>query len=171
MMNRLELLKFVIDYLKRNYNVSSKIAIQKTLYFLKQRNFPIDYTFGAYTYGPFSKEIMQDADRLASQNQIIINDINYDVDSDSQINLSEQEMENISSFIDEFAHLINSNFDFNNLELIASVIYCIETLNEFGEDINFENVFEELKHWKRHKYNSSEARSAYNVVSPYFVNQ
>jgi len=169
MIDRKEALKYVLSYLKQHHRQNSKIAIQKTMYFLKESGLPVSYSFGAHTYGPFSKEIMHDADQLEMEDELIIKNVSYDLGSAFQVDLSQDDKDQIEQHIQNFIDLINHNFDFNNLEIYGSVIYCRQILKKFDEPVNLDNVYRELKSWKGSKYSYSDVRPVYESVKDYFA--
>jgi hypothetical protein len=63
--------------------------------------------------------------------------------------------------------MIGDNFDFNNLELYGSIIYCIQTLKKYGEDFSYEKVLQELRSWKKEKYDPSQVKEAYDTAVQY----
>lgn len=56
---------------------TSKIAVQKIIFYLQEKGVGSGYEFEPYAYGPFSRQVMETASDLASANELIIKKTDY----------------------------------------------------------------------------------------------
>ncbi|NIA09754.1 MAG: hypothetical protein GWP10_08490, partial [Nitrospiraceae bacterium] len=120
-----QIFKHVLAWMSEKNIETSKIAIQKTLFFLKEEGVSMCFEFDAYTYGPFSKQIMDTAKELEYAGEITVSHRNYNLTPSFSDKLPEKEKENLDKKLNKFSSLINRNFSFDNLELFGTVLYCI----------------------------------------------
>lgn len=156
-----EILKYVIDQLGEKD--SSKIAVQKVIFFLREIGIPITYTFGPYAYGPYSKELNNDADELIFWEELVSYNNGYKKGEKFSINLPKWLRDSISEKIEEIRSVIE-DFSFDSLELFGTVFYCIRSLQEIYINPSFEKVQEEFKAWKGNKYLSNRIQQAYKKI-------
>ncbi len=162
-MERLSVLKNIITILKKKDIKLSKILIQKVIFFIKELypNHGFGYRFEMYKYGPYSHELSSDLDILKIQgeidikgNEILINNDNDVIDNDR-----------LTSFVaNTLLPLFKDNDDFNTIELLGTVLYCIKALQENGLELNKESVIQEVKGWKGTKYDDTDIGEAHNRV-------
>jgi uncharacterized protein YwgA len=86
-----QIFKHVLDWMRGKNIETSKIAIQKILFFLKECGIPMRFEFDAYTYGPFSKQIMDAAKELEYAGEITVSHNNYKLASSFSDTLPEKE--------------------------------------------------------------------------------
>ena len=72
-----QIFKHVLTWMCEKNISTSKIAMQKTLFFLKECGIPMRFDFDAYTYGPFSKQIMDAAKELEYAGEITVSHSDY----------------------------------------------------------------------------------------------
>jgi len=86
-----QIFKHVLAWMREKNIETSKIAIQKTLFFLKECGIPMRFEFDAYTYGPFSKQIMDAAKELEYAGEITVSHSDYELASSFTDTLPEKE--------------------------------------------------------------------------------
>jgi uncharacterized protein YwgA len=156
-----EILKYVLKWLKDKNITPSKIALQKILFFLKERGIPLRYEFEAYAYGPFSKEVMFAADYLATQKGICVGRTDYELLPNFTCSLPENLQHELDQHLSIFSDLIDSEFRFDRLELVGTILYCIRSLQEHGMSVSQPEVTKEFKAWKGNKFKQAEIENAY----------
>jgi len=72
-----KIFKHVLGWMRKNDIKISKVAVQKTLFFLKESGVQMQFDFGMSTYGPFSKQVVDIAKGLESTGEIIDCGTNY----------------------------------------------------------------------------------------------
>jgi uncharacterized protein YwgA len=155
-----QLLKFVVGYLDGIDDVRpSKILVQKTLYYLTYKGIETDYSFEAYTYGPFSMGIMDDADVLHRQNELKVEKYCYKPGDEFEAPIFDAgEEEKIKSLIDHFLFkVLEGDFSFENIELMGSAIF----INQNHKDLTKEVLSESLSQWKPGKYDEKKVSQAF----------
>ena len=70
--------------------------------------------------------------------------------------------------LEQFSSLINGNFNFDNLELFGTALYCIRALQENGMESNLKKVIQEFQAWKGTRYSDKNIENAYKRLSPVF---
>lgn len=163
-----QIFKHVLAWMREKNIETSKIAIQKTLFFLKECGIPMRFEFDAYTYGPFSKQIMDAAKELEYAGEITVSHSDYKLTSSFSNTLPEKEKKNLDKKLDKFTSLINGDFSFDNLELFGTVLYCIRALQENGMESNLKKVIQEFKAWKGTRYSDNNIENAYGKLYPVF---
>ena len=163
-----QIFKHVLAWMHKKNIETSKIAMQKTLFFLKEKGISMRFEFDAYTYGPFSKQIMDAAKELESAGEITVNHSDYKLASSFFDTLNENESEKLDKKLDKFSSLINGDFSFDNLELFGTVLYCIRALQENGMELNLKKVIQEFQAWKGTRYSDKNIENAYKKLSPVF---
>ena len=160
---REQLLKFIVGYLDDIDVSPSKILVQKTLYYLTCKGIETGYSFEAYTYGPFSMEIMDDADVLHRQNEIEVEKHCYKRGEEFEApHLDADKETDIKSLIDHFLYeVLDENFTFENIELMGSAIF----INQNHKDLTKRGLFESLSQWKPGKYDKDRISQAFAKLS------
>ena len=143
----------ILNYLKNQNIPLQKIVIQKISFFMKIFGFVLAYSFEPYKYGPFSEKLSEDLETLDVDKKIKINKTNVElIDSSISDNLNG----NAKTFIDLFDDMVAKNYDFDNMEIYGTVLYCIRSLYESSDPVTKETVLEQFIGWKGNRY--SEAR-------------
>jgi hypothetical protein len=163
-----EILKYVLKWLKDKNISPSKIALQKILFFLKERGILLRYEFEAYAYGPFSKEVVVTADYLATQKGIRICRTDYELLPEFTHCLPENLQQDVNQHLTLFMELVDNDFKFGQLELIGTVLYCIRSLQEHGMSVSQPEVTKEFKAWKGNKFKQAEIDRAYRKLIDVF---
>lgn len=161
-----EILKYVIDQLEKEKKTSlSKIAIQKLIFFLREAGIPVTYDFEFYSYGPYSKGLNNDADELIFWSELKWDKDGYKKGEKFKVTLAIELKDEINKKIEELKSLADYNFnDFDSMELLGIIFYCIRALQEVGIDPNFENVQKEFIAWKGNKYSKEKLQQVYDKV-------
>ena len=163
-----QILKHVLAWMSEKNIETSKIAIQKTLFFLKECGIPMRFEFDAYTYGPFSKQIMDAAEELEYAGEITVSHRDYELASSFTDTLPEKEKTDLDEKLDKFTGLINKDFSFDNMELFGTVLYCIRALQENGMEPDSNDVIQEFQAWKGTRYSDENIENAYEKLHPVF---
>jgi len=162
---RQEILKEVLSYLEKKGVPLTKIVIQKALYFLKATGQPVGYSFEPYAYGPFSVEVAEDLNDLCFWNELEEKDSYlYVFKNFKEPKIEQQLKKKIKDKLDKYVDLLDKNFDFRNVELLGTVIYCCKALKLSGDPLTPENVIEEVKAWKGNKYSKKEILTVFNKI-------
>jgi len=163
-----KIFKHVLAWMHKNNIETSKIAIQKALFFLKENGVSMRFDFDAYTYGPFSRQVMDAAKDLEYAGEITVSHRDYKLASSFSDTLPEKEKTNLDKKLDKFTSLINRDFSFDNLELFGTVLYCIRALQENGMEPDSNEVIQEFQAWKGTKYSDENIENAYEKLYPVF---
>ncbi|MFZ3046281.1 MAG: hypothetical protein WA151_10225 [Desulfatirhabdiaceae bacterium] len=165
-----EILKYVLIWLNKRDIPSSKIALQKMLFFLKESGIPMRFEFEAYSYGPFSRNVVATTNELAVQNMIQVNRTQYTILTSMDCNLQNDVRDKIDRQLTTFTALIDMDFKFDKLELFGSVLYCIRALQEHETIPTQQSVEKEFSAWKGNNYKSTDICSAYHKLIQVFSN-
>ncbi len=160
--------KHVLAWLHSKKLNPSKIALQKIIFYLKEKGLPLQYDFEPYSYGPFSRDVMNEARNLEINNEIQVRKSDYLLNPGFKEELSDAEKNKVNALIDEFYQLVDKDFSFDNLELYGTVLYCIRSLQDHGDNLNNALVEEEFKAWKGNKFPSAHIHKAYEKLTPVF---
>lgn len=155
-----DVFKHVLNWLTKNRQKTSKIALQKLLFFLQEKGERLGYNFEPYIYGPFSKKVMRTASKLQEQNCISVDSTEYVIRGELSFNLDSSEKERLDCFLDGFNKILEGNFSFENLELYGTTLYCMKALEENGQSTDESAVLDEFKAWKRSKYADDQIKEA-----------
>ena len=164
-----EVFKHVLAWLKENNLPTSKIAMQKSLFFLQEKGVCLALDFEPYSYGPFSRQIMKIASEQERCGAIRIQRTEYEVCPEFTDDLRPEEKRKIDVHLNRLKELLNQNFSFDNLELTGTVLYCIQALKENGLSVDRESVLSEFKTWKGRKYSDTDIWRVYDVLVEDFV--
>jgi len=162
--------KHVLVWLKNKNMQTSKIAIQKTLFYLQEKGVPLHLDFEPYSYGPFSKQIMETASDMERAGEIIVGRTSYTPDANFSETLPQEVCREIDAHLEHFSEQLGHNFSFDSLELYGTVLYCIQALQENGMDTDRSSVIREVRAWKGRKYTEEDIGTAYDSLAPDFVN-
>ncbi len=143
----------ILNYLENKNIPLQKIVIQKTFFFMKIFGFVLAYSFEPYKYGPFSEKLSEDLETLDVDKKITINKTNIELTNSG---ISGKLSKNAEVFIDLFDDMVAKNYEFDNMEIYGTVLYCIRSLHESSDPVTKETVLEQFRGWKGNKY--SEAR-------------
>lgn len=163
-----QIFKHVLAWMHKKNIETSKIAIQKTLFFLKENDTSMRFEFDAYTYGPFSRQVVEAAKELEYAEEITVSRSDYELTSSFSDTLPEKERKNLDKKLNKFTRLINGDFSFDNIELFGTVLYCIRALQENGMESNLKKVIQEFQAWKGTKYSDENIENAYGKLYPVF---
>lgn len=161
--------KHVMVWLENREGTVSKIAVQKLLFFLKEKGVSLRYSFEPYTYGPFSKQVMDEAEVLSFKKEIVVSTKDYSRGEAFTETLQPEEQDKIDRFLDSFSVMLDGNFSFDNLEVFGTTLYCLRALQESGYEVNQGAVVEEFKEWKGDKYQDWKIEGAYEKVFRVFA--
>lgn len=159
----------VLGWLKDKSLPTSKIAIQKTMFYLQEKGVPLGLDFEPYSYGPFSRQLMETASEMERSGEVIVGRTEYSPGSAYCDTLPENERSKIDEHLQRFAETHRHDFSFDNLELYGTVLYCIQALQENGLDADKDSVIREVEQWKGTKYAKSAINSAYDALAEEFV--
>ena len=163
-----QIFKHVLAWMHKKNIETSKIAMQKTLFFLKECGISMRFEFDAYTYGPFSRQVMEAAKELEYAGEISVNHTHYELVPSFSDTLPEKQRKNLDKKLDKFSSLIDGDFRFDNLELFGTVLYCIRSLQENGMGPDSNDVIQEFQAWKGTKYSNKNIENAYGKLYPVF---
>lgn len=156
----------VLQVLSERQITASKILIQKFIYFLGIQGINTGFSFCPYTYGPFSFDL---ASVLGSMN--FWNEIKEDYSEIKIININnyciESGMKNeVAQKLTLFEDIVGT-FDFKNLELVGTLLYCTQVLKKYGDKVDEKSVTDEFKEWKHNKYSDFEIHETYKKIIEY----
>jgi len=157
--------RHVLAWLKNNNKPTSKIAMQKTLFYLQEKGTPLRLDFEPYSYGPFSRQIMETATELQKAGVILVGKTEYTPALEDADPLSETECRKIDAHLERFSALHGDDFSFGTLELYGTVLYCIQALKEIGGEADTDSVLQEVRAWKGSKFPEQAITSAYKDLS------
>lgn len=163
--SKIFILKVLKAFNEKNISVT-KILLQKFVYFSMLKNFYNLFRFQPYTYGPFSFDLARQMERLVFWDKIKIDEnnqvevINYDDFEESDEEMSGKIKDDIDAFMD----MLDSGLSFSTLELIGTVMYCVDVLKKQEIPITIENVTEEFRGWKGNKYLDHNISEAFEKV-------
>jgi uncharacterized protein YwgA len=161
--------KHVLAWLKNKNRQTSKIAMQKALFYLQEKGLPLRLDFQPYSYGPFSRQVMETASDLERAGEISVDRTDYTPGPEFADTLPEEDGREINAHLERFCELLGHDFSFDNLELVGTVLYCIQALQENGLDADKDSVIREVEQWKGTKYAKSAINSAYDALAEEFV--
>jgi uncharacterized protein YwgA len=161
--------RYVLAWLEENVHDTSKIAMQKSLFYLEEKGIKMGLDFEPYSYGPFSRKVMEIASELEQNNEISIDHEKYRPINTENSLLEHEQQRRIKKYLDEFRQLLNNEFSFDNLELYGTTLYCIRALQENGLKFDKESVIHEFKAWKGHKYHEAQIEQAYEALTSVFT--
>ena len=98
--------KHVLAWLRDKDMPTSKIALQKALFFLQEKGVSLGYSFEPYSYGPFSRQIMEAASELERSGELTVRRTEYEPGPEFADTLSEKEKRSIDTYLDRFAELV-----------------------------------------------------------------
>jgi hypothetical protein len=162
--------KHVLAWFKNKNMQSSKIAMQKALFYLQEKGLSLRLDFEPYSYGPFSRQVMEIASELQSDGEIIVGRTDYTPGSKFADTLPEEGRREVNAHLERFCELLGHDFSFDNLELCGTVLYCIQALQENGLEADRDSVIHEVEQWKGKKYARSAINAAYDALAEEFVN-
>ncbi|MFH1640116.1 MAG: hypothetical protein ABIB93_07420 [Chloroflexota bacterium] len=160
-----QILKYVIDRLSTMDHPTDKVVVQKVVFYLREIGVPVTYSFEPYMYGPYSRDLSDDADELDFLDELTIYDNKYT--KGARFVLSQQlnrYKSLINKGITDFASIVSNDFDFEAMELFGTVLYCIRVLQEMGETPSFTNVLHEFRDWKGENYSGDAIKKAYTSL-------
>lgn len=152
-----------------NKNVpTEKVVIQKIIYFLNTQGVRLGFKFEPYTYGPFSFDLANYLSSLAFWDQIKEHERYYTLtDRPETPDIDVGMKKKIDALLDAFCKVAGNNFDFQNMELLGTTLYCAESIIFAGEDPEKDQVVAEFIEWKKDKYSKERIFEAYNQLKPY----
>jgi uncharacterized protein YwgA len=122
------------------------------------------FRFEPYTYGPFSFNLARDIERLVFWDEIKDEDNIITLDCEVQIDKRKSDIASIKKGFKSFSKITQKNWNFDNLEKIGTVLYCMEVLHNQNMKITLNNVKEEFRGWKGNKYSDEQIREAFQRV-------
>lgn len=169
-------LLFIIEQLQENGHPNpKKVLVQKLAHFLTSLGVTTGLRFRPYTYGPFSKEIMDIMDDLSfwhASDGFRVEKTHYKVPSpfpeDLEPHLPEEEAKNITKLTRDYFDLINNDTNFNNIELYGTTLYCIKALKQEHKDSTptDNDVIRDYIEWKP-ETNKDSIKNAYSRIMEY----
>jgi hypothetical protein len=156
--------KHILAWLENNNKPTSKIALQKMLFFLQEKGVPLGYDFEPHTYGPFSRQVMQTATELTSNNEIVTQRTAYATAPEFADPLPDEDKAHIDDLLAGFSNMLEGKFTFDNLELYGTALYCLRALQENKMSWDREALVQEFRAWKGSKYPEDQISAAYNVL-------
>ncbi len=157
-------LKHVLCRLENQKIPSSKIAVQKALFYLQEKGWVFGVEFEAHSYGPFSQQVAEAAYDLARDEEVIVNRTSYGIGQQFADILPDSEKQKMDTHLDRFFQMLNGDFSFKNFELFGTTLYCMRALQENGMMADQTSVIEEFKAWKGRKYRDEEISRAYDAL-------
>jgi len=159
-----KIVKYVVKELDKRNIPASKIVLQKLVFFLRETGIPLTYSFEPYLYGPYSRELADDLDELVFWDEIIWDDGDYSPVENYVPQLDEGIAEYIRCGITKFSDIVDRDYEFDSMEIFGTVLYCIKSLDEIGEDTDFESVLDEFEEWKGNKYEDDIIEGMYTAI-------
>jgi len=157
--------KHVLAWLRDKDMPTSKIPLQKALFFLQEKGVSLGYSFEPYSYGPFSRQIMEAASELERSGELTVRRTEYEPGPEFADTLSEKEKQSIDTYLDRFAELLGHELSFDKLELFGTALYCIQALKENGMAADKRSVVREFKEWKGGKFPERSIAAAYDALA------
>ncbi|AAS97311.1 YwgA family protein [Nitratidesulfovibrio vulgaris] len=133
----------------------TKINLQKTAFFLKSWGVSHGLRFKPYTYGPYSKDLAKLLDDLTFWDSLKLDTkTTYSIVDLPEHQLSEQDATRIRNCVDALYDNIagSRNPDFNEMEVLGTVLYCRNALLVAGEEPTEPEVINQFKAWKGQAY-------------------
>jgi hypothetical protein len=161
--------KHILAWLKDNNKPTSKISMQKILFYLQEKGIPLRLDFEPYSYGPFSRQIMETASELHKAGVISVGRTDYTLGQDFSDALPDEDRRVMDSHLERFSNLLGHDFSFGTLELYGTVLYCIQALKEIGREADSDSVIQEVKAWKGSKFPEDAICKAYEALSADFI--
>jgi uncharacterized protein YwgA len=162
-----ELVRLYFKYLKEKGKPLTKIAIQKGVFFLREMGLPYSARFQQYFYGPYSHDLVNVIDELKLWGEIeeTNNKKEYKIiELKKENNLPEDLIKKFYEKAKGLECLLDYNFNFKNLELMGTVLFCIRILEENLEEVSLKNVINEVKDWKGDKFTEQDMKKAYAKI-------
>ena len=156
--------KHVLAWLEHHNMPTSKIAMQKALFFLQEKGVPLGFEFDSHTYGPFSRQVMETATELANNNEIVIQRTEYSQAPGFVDSLSEKDKAHVDGLMGRFASMLGGRFTFDSLELYGTALYCLRALQENKMNWNKDALIQEFRAWKGIKYSDEQISAAYDML-------
>ena len=163
-----DVFKLVLSWLSDSGKGTSKIAMQKLIFFLQEKGENFGYQFEPYTYGPFSKQVMNIATSLSEKGLISVHQRDYVIDQEFKYDIDEKKQERLREYLNSFQSFLKDDFSFDNLELYGTTLYCMKALDEVGESTDEDSVIAEFKAWKGRKYPEEDIKVAREELLPAF---
>ena len=145
MIDSKEALKLVLYHFLHEKGEAKKIAIHKTLFYIREKTREIPYSFNYSKYGPFAFGLKDDAEELEENDQIEILAEEYRKGRLFHINLTDTEKLLLLRHTKGFRKLVGDQLDFDTLELYGAVLYAVRILQKFGENHGPGDVMDELR--------------------------
>lgn len=161
--------RHILDWLRANSKPKSKIAMQKILFYLQEKGMPLGFDFQPYSYGPFSRQVMETASELQNEGVISVGKTEYTLEPGFSDTLSDEDCRKVDAHLERFLGLHGHDFSFGTLELYGTVLYCIQALNEIGREADLDSVFQEVKAWKGSKFSEQAISTAYESLAEDFI--
>lgn len=157
----------VLRKMKENKIPMDKIVVQKLFYFLDVQGFRLGLRFRPYTYGPYSFELADKLDDMDFWDEIGETRSSYFLKNGIKVYdaLTDEKMDKLSLIIQKFMKIVNSNFSFQNMELLGTILYCRESIVFSGEKPTGDLVVKEFKEWKGELYSEEDIRNGFRNLS------
>lgn len=144
---------------------ATKIYLHKFIYFLTLQNYVKQFKFQPYSYGPFSFNLASDIESMIFWDEVEDkNNIIHLIDDSYREISSNNSLDSIKKSIEEFNVLLDNNYNFDNIERVGTILYCIEVLKRQYSKIDINTVKSEFKGWKGDKYSDSLIENAFGRV-------
>lgn len=162
------LIKHVLVWIETNNLPTSKIAVQKAIFYLQEKGVIQGYNFEPYSYGPFCRQIMETATEMHQTKELIVERTFYKPGSEFHDNINEKQKEDVDKHLEQFVRLLDSDFSFDNLELFGTVLYCLKALQENDLPLDEDILIKEFKAWKGNKYADKSISNVYELLQSDF---
>jgi uncharacterized protein YwgA len=158
-----QVLKNVIDQMINKGVPAKKIVLHKLIFYLRESGIPITYRFEPYIYGPYSKELKNDLDDLVFWNELKLDEKNNLYSKD---NFQSKEiggwLKPIINKLDDFAFISDNNYEFDNMEIVGTLMYCIRSFDKIRISRSWTKTLDEFKAWKGNKYTPEQIKPIYD---------
>lgn len=162
----------ILDFFHtKNIDKVERILLQKAAYvqdFLKKDT---GFSFEAYIYGPFSRDIGDTVDEMEFDEILETNSryIWLNGDNPPDIRSSDTEKGRVREALEcYYDNVLEGKTDFTSVELNGTVMFVMDVLEleaGNGELPDFDDVLKGVRKWKLDKFSEKKVRGAYDRVA------
>ncbi len=132
----------------------SKIVVQKAIFFLRAKKIPIPFTFAPYTFGPYSFDLNTALEDARFWGELKLDKNKYELTA-GDVQFPPSYRKKVENALDEFSEFSDRKYEFSEMELLGTALYCVMTTN--GDTTNAK---QEFLSWKGQKYSDAEINNA-----------
>lgn len=147
-----------------------KIVLHKFAYFLETQGINTGLRFQPAQYGPYSHELSEVLDDLEFWEYIDLVRHTYKINNLDEFTDEHDEsitLDRLDELASAFSVIAKNSYDFKNMELIGTVLYCARTLKFINVDIDDDAIIRDFQGWKEDKYTKQEIKTTIDNLRPY----